>query len=452
MKIQGNKLRSGRAVVGGRSLCLLGATMLFAGLPGAGGNPEVELELVADGMTAPLALRSYGETDHLLVVDQVGAIHFLEEDGTVREEPFLDIRDRMLDIRESFDERGLLGLALHPDFNDNGRFFVYYSAPLRDEADPDFDHTSRVSEFTVGDPEIGRADLDSETVVMRIDQPQFNHNGGTLAFGPDGALYISVGDGGGANDTGHGHPPEGNGQAIDTLLGSVLRIDVDNGDPYGIPSDNPFVDQEGRDEIFAYGLRNVWGMSFDRGGDRRFFAADVGQDMFEEVNILEAGGNYGWNIREGFHCFDPDAPRNPPQDCPDEGPRGEPLLDPIIEYKNRRGFAEDSDALGVSVIGGFVYRGADLPHLEGRYIFGDWSRSWGRPDGLILIATPPEGDVMDRWELEPLDTTSHPEGRLGAYVLGFGEDRHGELYVMTNDRSMPTGETGKVYRLVPAEP
>lgn len=441
----------GRKLPGGPRRWLgMTAVILGLGVPAAVAQPEVELRLVADGMTAPHTLRSYAGTDNLLVVDQAGVIHFVEENGTVRDEPFLDVRDRMLEIRSGFDERGLLGLAVHPEFEANGHFFVYYSAPLREEADRRFDHTSHVSRFTVENSDTARADPDSEVVVMEIDQPQFNHNGGSLVFGPDGYLYISVGDGGGGNDTGHGHPPEGNGQDFTTLLGSILRIDVDGDEPYGIPEDNPFVGSEGRDEIFAYGLRNVWGMAFDRGGDGRFFAADVGQDMFEEVNIIESGGNYGWNIREGFHCFDPGNPGNPPEDCPDEGARGEPLLDPIIEYKNRRGFDNEADALGVSVIGGYVYRGEALPDLEGRYLFGDWSRSWAQPDGVLLVAAPPEGDPLDRWEVRPLDTASHPEGRVSAFVLGLGEDRHGEIYVMTNDRNGPSGDTGKVYRLAPA--
>jgi glucose/arabinose dehydrogenase len=405
-------------------------------------GPAIGLNPIADGLVSPLALREAPDgSGRLFVVDQIGTIRIIHADGSVQTEPFLDVRDRMVTLMPNFDERGLLGLAFHPDYAENGRFFVHYSAPLRPGAPADWNHTSHISAFQVSaDPAV--ADAGSEEVVLQVDQPQFNHNAGGLAFGPDGMLYISLGDGGGANDTGVGHTPDlGNGQDITNLLGTILRIDVDGGSPYAVPADNPFVGTEGRDEIWAYGLRNPYRFSFDSGGGRDLLAADVGQNLWEEVNRIERGGNYGWNRKEGTHCFDPEDPFESPADCPDVGPRGEPLLDPVIEYGNARVLP---DGLGIAVIGGYVYRGRDLPQLAGRYVFGDWSTSFGAPDGRLFVAMPrPRG----LWHIQELRVAGHPGGRLGHYLVGFGQDAAGEVYVLTTDNAGPSGETGRVYRL-----
>ncbi|HEM61129.1 MAG TPA: hypothetical protein ENO24_02470, partial [Chloroflexi bacterium] len=200
---------------------------------------------------------------------------------------------------------------------------------------------------------------------------------------------------------------------------------------------------EGRDEIFAYGLRNAFRFSFDAGGDRQLYAADVGQELWEEVDIVVKGGNYGWNIREGAHCFEPDDPDNPPDDCPDTGRLGEPLIDPIVEY----GHPFMAGGIGTAVIGGFVYRSEAIPELQGRYVFGDWSTAGHRPDGLILVASPPARDGQP-WDLHELSVATSRDGRLGSYVLGFGQDADLELYVLTTERVGPTGNTGKVWRIV----
>lgn len=410
----------------------------------------IALKQVAEGFTSPLALVPFEDgSGRLLVVDQVGTVHVLSKEGQVREKLFLDVRDRLAKLNDGFDERGLLSLALHPKFQRNRRLFVFYSAPLRKDAPADWDHTGHVSEFKVRDDNSLEVDPASEKVLLQIDKPYFNHNGGRMAFGPDGFLYISVGDGGNGNDVGRGHSPQGNGQDTTTLLGKMLRIDVDKGSPYGIPTDNPFAAGKGRPEIYAYGLRNPWGISFDRGGKRELFAADVGQDRFEEINIIAKGGNYGWNIREGFGCFDPKKPTKPPEDCPKVGANGEPLLDPIIAYKNLKGFAKDPDAMGTSVTGGYVYRGKALPQLKGRYLFADWSRLWVKADGVLFVATRPASKDAKAWSLETLDLVAQPGGRIGKYVVALGQDAEGEVYILTNDSNRVAGKTGRVFKLVP---
>jgi glucose/arabinose dehydrogenase len=404
-------------------------------------GPTVGLELVAEGLTAPVSLQVPDDgTQRRFVVDQVGTIRIITPDGTMLNEPFLDVRDRMVEVGPGFTERGLLGLAFHPEFATNGRFFVYYSAPRRPEAPANWNHTSHVSEFAVSAANPNRADSDSERIIMQVDQPQANHNAGEVAFGPDGLLYIALGDGGGANDVGVGHTPAiGNGQDPTNLLGSLLRIDVDGGSPYVTPADNPFVGTEGRDEIYAYGLRNPYRFTFD--GDD-LYVADVGQNLFEEVNLVARGGNYGWNVKEATRCFSPATPNDPPGTCPDRGPLfGDPLIDPIIEYRNSRVLP---DGIGIAVIGGHIYRGSVLPQLQGRYVFGDWSTAFDVPDGTLMVARQrPRG----LWKLQELKVANRPDGRLGHFVLGFGQDEAGEVYVLTSDSSGPTGANGRVYRL-----
>ena len=409
--------------------------------------PVIGLEPVAEGLTAPLAMMPAGDAGgRLFIVEQTGQIRVLSPEGELLETPFLDVSDRMVGLDPDYDERGLLGLAFHPDYADNGRFYVYYSAPLRPERPTDWNHTSNISEFTVSADDPTIADPASERIVLKVAQPQSNHNGGQITFGPDGFLYIPLGDGGGANDVGLGHNPTvGNGQYPLNLLGSILRIDVDGGDPYAIPPDNPFEGDQGREEIFAYGLRNPYRISFDAGGEQRLFVGDVGQNLWEEADIVVRGGNYGWRIREGTHCFDPDNPDISLESCAETGPLGEPLRAPILEYPS--GGAGD---IGSSIIGGAVYRGSALPAFVGRYIFGDWSTSFGQPDGSLFAAAPP-GEDDDVWVFEELEITTGEGGRLGAYLLSFGHDADNELYVLTTRNGGPSGTTGEIHRIVPAE-
>jgi glucose/arabinose dehydrogenase len=449
-------------------LCMLivvGATLAIAGSAAPvqaqeADSPSVGLQLVADGFTSPVALVEAPDgSGRLFVVDQAGVIRIITAAGNLLPQPFLDLRSRIVSLMPAFDERGVLGLAFHPGYADNGRFFVYYSAPLRPGAPAGYNHTARVSEFRVSAADANRADPASERVVLEIDKPQFNHNGGTLLFGPrDGYLYMSIGDGGGADDVGLGHVEDwyaanagGNGQDIQqNLLGNILRIDVDRGAPYAVPADNPFAGtpgcSDGCDEIWAYGFRNPYRMSFDLGGARDLFVGDAGQELWEEVSIAVKGGNFGWNVKEGTHCFSTDNPDESPPECPDTvGPShpraGDPLINPVIEYANHH----QPGGLGATVIGGHVYRGAALPQFSGRYVFGDWSREFEEPDGSLFMAMPRKKGL---WHMEQLRIATSPTGRVGHYVLGFGQDLAGEMYVLTTDQTGPAGMTGKVYKLV----
>jgi glucose/arabinose dehydrogenase len=436
-----------------RQITILLLVLLLAGLASTAtaqsdlGDPfTVAVEVVADGLTSPVALVAPPDgSGRLFIVDQIGLVRVLSAGGELLDQPFLDVRDRLVELRSTFDERGLLGLAFHPAYAANGRFFVYYSAPLREGGPAGWDHTSHISEFSVS-ADANVADVNSEQILLQVDQPQFNHDGGTLIFGPgDGYLYISLGDGGGGNDVGLGHTPLiGNGQDITNLLGSILRLDVDGALPYAIPADNPFAGTpgcaDGCDEIFAYGFRNPYRISFDMGGGRRLFAGDAGQLLWEEVSVVTIGGNYGWNIKEGSHCFDPDNPGQSPAECPDSGYLGERLIEPIIEYANQR----QPGGLGTTVVGGHVYRGRDLPQFHGRYIFGDWSRSFGAADGSLFVATERKKGL---WRMQELLIAGNPDGRLGHYLLGFGQAPDGEVYVLTSDTVGPSGDNGKVYKL-----
>jgi glucose/arabinose dehydrogenase len=415
----------------------------------AGEAPPLVLQKFAEGFVSPTALISLPDSSgKMLLVDQIGIICVLTRDGKVSDKPFLNITNRLTKLNQGFDERGLLGLALHPKFKENGKFYVFYSAPHRPGSPPDWDCTSRVSEFKIKAGSEDEADDTSERVLLEIDKPYFNHNGGSITFGPDGYLYISVGDGGNGNDTGKGHSPIGNGQDLTTILGKILRIDVDHGTPYGIPKDNPFQEGKARPEIYAYGIRNAWRMSFDKGGSHELFAADVGQDLFEEVDIIQKGGNYGWNVREGFHCFNVNDPKKPLEKCAEAGADGKPFIEPILEYSHLHGPVNKPEGVGTSVTGGYVYRGKALPELTGKYIFGDWSRYFVKGEGILLTATrSPEKDVA-AWSLDHIRLEGHPDGKITGFIVAFGQDEEGEIYVMTNSSSVLLGKNGKVWKLV----
>lgn len=419
----------------------------FSGCPGFGPAPNggpIGLQLIAEGLTSPLKLVAAPDgSGRLFIVDQIGLVRVIDVNGALSPVPFLDVRDRMVALG-GFDERGLLGLAFHPNYSVNGRFFVFYSAPKGGDIPAEFDCESHVSRFVVSaNPLV--ADPTSEQVILRFGKPQSNHNAGDLAFGPDNFLYISTGDGGSGSDVGIGHTPGlGNGQDKTNLLGKILRIDVDSASPYAIPPSNPFVAEAGaRGEIFAYGLRNPFRFAFDPGGARRLFVGDVGQGIYEEVDIVTLGGNYGWHVREGLHCFDPANSSAPPAVCATAGADGQPFVNPILEYTHD---GSGDTPRGVSVIGGCVYRGTTLPSYTGQYIFGDFSRGFLGPDASLFAAT----EAADgTWSFRELSIAGSANGRLGRFIMGFGQDASGEVYICTSTGAGPSGTAGQVHRLVP---
>jgi glucose/arabinose dehydrogenase len=425
----------------------------MAGETNAASN--IGLKLIAEGLNAPIVLVSIPDgSGRLLVADQAGVIYLLDRDGKTSEQPFLDLRGKIVALGKGMEERGLLGLAFHPQFKSNRKFYVVYSAPRRTSAPEKWDHTERLSEFKTA-ADYFTADAGSERVVLEIDEPDWNHNSGRLAFGPDGFLYWTVGDGGAFNDVGdvargRGHPPEGNGQRLQTLLGKVLRLDVDRGMPYGIPKNNPYADgQKGLPEIYAYGLRNPWGMSFDRGGKHDLIVVDVGQDRWEEINVIVNGGNYGWRLREGFDGFDPKSPLRAPTNAVTVGADGKPFVDPVLVYKTLRGRGTDPESYGATITGGYVYRGKAFPSLVGKYIFADWSRSMAIADGTLLVATIPAPGPAVRWTVQPLALKEFPNGRIKSFIWALGEDDDGELYVLANGINSVAQTRGKVFKLVP---
>ena len=402
--------------------------------------PTLGLKLIATGLTAPVQYIS-SDDGRMFAVDQTGMVEVFDEDGRMQEGPFMDLRDRMVDLSPGYDERGLLGMAFHPDFVENGRVFVFYSAPLRSGAPEGYSCTNRLSLFTVSEDDPDAVDMSRERVIFQIDKPQMNHNGGAITFGPDGYLYLPLGDGGGANDQGPGHSEGGNAQDTSSFYGKILRIDVDSAaDGYAIPPDNPYLtDSAYLPEIWILGLRNPYGISFDSHG--RLFVADAGQNLWEEVDLVEKGGNYGWNIREGTHCFDPESPNDSPASCPEVGAKGEPLIDPIIEY--------DHDNHTV-VVGGYLYEGQDLTDLVGSYLFADWSSNFDQGDGRLYLARPEASDE-GLWKAEEITIAGRPDGRIGEFIRAFGRDGEGEIYLLTSEVMGPSGDSGKIYKLVRAE-
>ena len=403
---------------------------------------DVALAPVVSDLVSPVGLVvAPGDQARAFVLEQTGRIHILR-DGRRDAEPFLDLSDRLVRLDTEYDERGLLGLAFHPDFATNGRFFVYYSAPKPEDAATPTDHTNRLSEFRVSAVDPDTADPDSERVVLAFEQPQSNHSGGALGFGPDGLLYLGTGDGGGRGDADLGHSEGGNAQDPMKLNGKVLRIDVDGAQPYAIPPDNPFADAGGRPEIFADGFRNPWRLSWEPGGERRLLVSDVGYGRYEEIDAVVNGGNYGWRIREGAHCLDLDRPLDDVSGCPDAAGDGRPLMDPVVEYTHRK--------VGIAVVGGYVYRGTAIPSLAGRYVFADFSADWTGnepdPNASLLVADPRPIDA-GAWAWDRLTVAGDDLGHL--FVTGMGEDADGELYLMARRSFGPIGQTGFVFRIVP---
>lgn len=415
---------------------------------------KMDLQLFADNFISPIGVVAVpDDTKRLFVIEQAGMIWILDESGTRMPTPFLDLTSKIATLNPNFDERGVLGLAFHPNYKGNGKFYVYYNAPPRPGGPlpgTNWNNLSRISEFMVSSANPNIADPGAERPLLELDDPQSNHNGGTLAFGPDGYLYISIGDGGGANDTARGHVTDwytdndgGNGQDIENnLFGNILRIDVNSGSPYAIPPDNPFVGKAGLDEVYAYGFRNPYRMSFDMGGNRALYVGDAGQKLYEEVDIVQKGGNYGWNVKEGTHCFNAADGSSMPA-CPGIDNFNNALIDPVIEMNNVQNPA--GGIVTLTVIGGNVYRGQAIGELNGKYIFASYSKSGASPQGELFVSTPKTGPGL--WSFSELSLVSFPD-HLGMFVKGFGQDNAGELYVTASMMGGPTGNTGKVFKLV----
>jgi len=415
---------------------------------------------VARGLTAPIDLADPDDgSGRLFVLEQHGVVRILDGDGTLRAEPFLDLRPRLVALEEGFEERGLLGFALHPDFASNGRLYVSYSAPRRPQAPRGWNHTRRISELTVDRVDPDRVDPSSERVLLALDWPSRKHNGGGLAFGPDGLLYVGLGDGGGAHGVGEEvvwsafDVPEDQlywdrlAQDRTSLFGSILRIDVDGGFPgYGIPASNPLVGKPGRDEIWAWGFRNPYRLAFDAAGTGELLVTAVGETLWEAIYLVAAPGNFGWPLREGAHCVDRTNPRTPPSDCPRTGPHGHRIQNPIVEYPNMQVMhpetAVDVEGVGTAVVGARLYRGLALPELAGKLVFADWSAAFERPSGQLFVATPPER-WGERWPFRRLV-------ELDTRIVSLAEDAAGELYVLTNDELGPFGSSGRIFALAPS--
>ena len=377
--------------------------------------PQLKLENAYPNLKLqrPLWLEQLSD-GRTFLLEQRGKIHILPKNAKGKKTKlFFDIEARKPYVK---DEEGLLGMAFHPQFSKNGKVYVFYSAhePLR----------SIVSEFRVHKDDKNKIDPASERKLLTIERPFWNHDGGCILFGPDGKLYITHGDGGARED------PNDNGQNLSTLRGTIMRIDVDvTSGPYDIPKDNPFVNRKGaRGEIWAYGLRNVWRMCFDRDtGD--FLAADVGQDYWEEVNLIVKGGNYGWRTREGFH--ESLSSKSRAKITPSKHKNPEEFLDPVIEYPHTPALAAKSQfnkhGHGLSITGGYVYRGKKIPALRGAYVYGDYKT------GTVWAFRQSGGKVTEYGQLVGPNPIR--------FVASFAEDQAGEQYLLGFEGK------GRIYRL-----
>ena len=346
------------------------------------------LELVADDVTGgPTDLQAPTGDDRAFFTTKPGMVHIIA-DGAVSPEPFIDLNAEVRSVGSEQREQGLLGLAFHPDYAVNGQFYVFYT---------DLDGHNQVSQYQADPENPDRADPGSGRRIITFEQEKATHQGGQLQFGPDGYLYIAIGD----------DSRRENGQNPQTALGTIIRIDVDNGNPYAIPADNPYVDdEEGLSEVWAYGLRNPWRFSFD---GPHIYIADVGELTLEEINIVDTtigGINYGWDILEGTIC-------HMPPNCDTYG-----LFNPQITYPRSEGLA---------VIGGYVYRGNAIPEMTGHYFYSDYTGGWIRTFAYI------DGDIIEHYEWPQATKTS-------GFHNSFGIDGHGELYLLTNQ---------SVYKIVP---
>lgn len=374
----------------------------------------VNSQLVAPGIYAPTSM-AFPSADIAWVTEQGGKIRLLRN-GKLTDVVVLDLKDKTVRMNAGYEERGLLNVILHPQFATNGKFYIFYSKPaVRQPAPaPRVDHVDVVAEYTM-QKNSELADPNSERIILALDKPEGNHDGGGIVFGADGYLYITFGDGGGQHDN---HGKIGNGQDMNTWLGKVLRVDVNVTEGgYAVPKDNPFVGKaDTKPEIWCYGFRNPYRISLDK-ASKQLFIGEVGQDLWEEIDIAQKGANYGWRLVEGNHCH------NPATGCSFTG-----LTAPITEYHHSE---------GVSVMGGYVYNGTQLPALKGKYIFGDWTGpTW------YLQKT------GSKWNRGKLVINNFPKNST---ITGWAEDQAGEIYYLTNNQPGPgpAGSTGgSIYKIV----
>ena len=418
------------------------------------GGIQIALKPIASGFTAPVfATSAPGDPTNLYVVDQAGKIDVMHN-GVMGTTPFLDITsiENAVPLKPGYDERGLLSMAFSPGFSNpaSSGFHTVYTyqseatgtapadyAPVPSSLTGSIDHQNVLVQWKVGGN--GLIDPSTRKDLLREDHPALNHNGGTIAFGPDGDLYLAIGDGGTANDAGNGHiVSTGNAQALNVIMGKMLRIDPNGNNSangkYGIPSDNPFVNTAGAaKEIYAFGLRNPYKFSFDPASGK-LIVADVGQNNVEEVDTVTKGGNYGWSIKEGTFLFNrtgSNAGTVNPTNSPGS-PAG--LIDPLLEYDHVTG--------GTAVVGGFIYHGSLIPQLDGKYVFGDFSKGpFNAPgQGRLFYADLTQGGQIHEFSM------SAP---LGLWLKGFGEDASGELYALASTNLGPSGTSGVILELVP---
>lgn len=484
------------------TLCFTALLLFGSAVPilAADAARSLDVKLVADGLTSPLDLTFAPDgSGRRFIVDQTGLVLVLTAEDKVLPTPFLDIVKRVV-LQSAFDERGLLALAFHPQFAKNGKFYIHYSTaregpnicvahngqiPTEPAACP-MQYTRLVTELTVSKTDPNVADLSSERIIFKRPWPGRKHNGGGLAFGPDGMLYIGLGDGGfvhgptGADDHFNVVPAllfgDRHAQDLTTLYGKILRIDVDRGTPYAIPPDNPFVGRDGiPPEIYAWGFRNPFRISFDRAGDRAMYVSAPAETLFEATYKVTGPANYGWADKEGTHCIvrtsayappatfacttDAQCPSGGPQvskcgskgfcTCSGLGPRGEVQRDPIIEYLNAS--VEDANSklpgkgFGKASVGGHLYRGKAIGWLQGQFVQGDFALN--KQDGQIIVAE--EAPAGQLWKLRRAFVFNPNDAVKSGFVKGIGQDAEGELYAVTGNFTA-TGIRGRVWKIIDA--
>lgn len=371
-------------------------------------NINLKVQKITNSLGPLTDLVSLGNGE-LWVTEQGGKIWIIKNDNLTNK-LVMDLGSKMVKLNNGYEERGLLGITLHPDFKINRKFYVFYSRPITSKF---FNHTGVVAEYKL--PANGQVDPNSGRIILTVDEPDGNHNGGCLKFGPDGYLYISFGDGGGQHDL---HGSIGNGQNLNTLLGKILRVNVDKGSPYSVPADNPFVGKPNvKPEIWAYGFRNPYRFSFDK-VSHQLFTGEVGQDLWEEIDIVKKGGNYGWRIVEGTHCHN--AENTPDTTCDKTG-----IIMPIDEY---------SHSVGVSVMGGHVYNGKKLNQLKSKYIYADWT-------GPVFYLK----KIDEKWQRGKIILANMPENLK---ITGVNEGEDSDIYLLTNPDTGPGNSKCGIYKIV----